>query len=133
LFGFWASMAKALTAMGAAGSGIDGFPPRRAENWLLCLRHGAPLPSLFVAFDPCISLGARLLRQRGGRLVLLVSDRAHLMRAALLFGLADLRVAGMAGVPPPLMLREIDAVVRECIALPRSLARALRRGRLVGH
>jgi uncharacterized SAM-binding protein YcdF (DUF218 family) len=70
---------------------------------------------------------ARLLRPRGGRWVLLVSDRAHLPRAALLFWLAGLRVAGWAAVPPPSILWEIDAVVRECIALPRSLARALLR------
>jgi uncharacterized SAM-binding protein YcdF (DUF218 family) len=70
---------------------------------------------------------ARLLRPRGARLVLLVSDRVHLPRAALLFRLAGLRIAGCAGVPPPSIQWEIDAVVRECIALPRSLARALLR------
>ena len=68
---------------------------------------------------------ARLLRSRDGSSVVLVSDRAHLPRAALLFRLAGLRVAGRAGVPPPSILWEIDAVVRECIALPRSLVRAL--------
>jgi uncharacterized SAM-binding protein YcdF (DUF218 family) len=54
----------------------------------------------------------------------LVSDRAHLPRAALLFRLAGLRVAGMAGVPPPSIRWEIDAVVRECIALPRRRGRS---------
>ena len=67
---------------------------------------------------------ARLLRPRGARLVLLVSDRAHLPRAALLFRRAGLRVAGRAGVPPPSIGWEIAAVIRECVALPRSLARA---------
>jgi uncharacterized SAM-binding protein YcdF (DUF218 family) len=70
---------------------------------------------------------ARLLRPRGGRLIFLVSDRAHLPRATLLFRLAGLRIAGCAGVAPPSILWEIDAVVRECIALPRSLARAFLR------
>ena len=70
---------------------------------------------------------ARLLRPRGGRKVLLVSDRAHLPRAALLFRLAGLRVAGWVGVPPPSIRWEIAAIVRECVALPRSLARALLR------
>ena len=70
---------------------------------------------------------ARLLRPRGRRLVFLVSDRAHLPRAALLFRLAGLGVAGWAGVPPPSILWEIDAVVRECVALPRSLVRAFLR------
>jgi uncharacterized SAM-binding protein YcdF (DUF218 family) len=40
---------------------------------------------------------ARLLRPRGGRSVVLVSDRVHLPRAALLFRLAGLRVAGRVG------------------------------------
>ena len=70
---------------------------------------------------------ARLLRPRGGRLIFLVSDRAHLPRAALLFRIAGLRIAGCAGVAPPSILWEIDAIVRECIALPKSLARVLLR------
>jgi hypothetical protein len=49
-----------------------------------------------------------------------------LPRAALLFRLAGLRVAGWAAVPPPSILWEIDAVVRECVALPRSLVRGPR-------
>ena len=40
---------------------------------------------------------ARLLRRRGLRRVVLVSDRAHLPRAALLFRLAGLDIAGLAG------------------------------------
>jgi uncharacterized SAM-binding protein YcdF (DUF218 family) len=70
---------------------------------------------------------ARLLRPRGGRRVLLVSDRAHLPRAALLFRLAGLSIAGCAGVPPPSFLWEAGTAVRECVALPRSLARAFLR------
>jgi uncharacterized SAM-binding protein YcdF (DUF218 family) len=68
---------------------------------------------------------ARLLRPRGGREVLLVSDRPHLLRAALLFRLAGLRVAGRAGVRPRSMLWEAGAAVRECLAFPGSLLRAL--------
>ena len=67
---------------------------------------------------------ARLLRVRGGGKVVLVSDRSHLPRAVLVFRLAGLRVAGRAGVPPPSIGWEIAAVIRECVALPRSLARA---------
>ena len=52
---------------------------------------------------------ARLLGPRGGRLVLLVSDRAHLPRAVPLFRLAGLRVAGWAGMPPPSFLWEVGA------------------------
>ena len=70
---------------------------------------------------------ARLLRLRGGSSVLLVSDRAHLLRAALLFRLAGLRVAGWAGVQAPSIRWEVGAAIRECWALPRSLMRALLR------
>jgi uncharacterized SAM-binding protein YcdF (DUF218 family) len=73
---------------------------------------------------------ARLLGPRGGHLILLVSDRAHLPRAALLFRLAGLRIAGWAGVPPPSTLWEIGAALRECAALPRSLARGFLQLRL---
>jgi uncharacterized SAM-binding protein YcdF (DUF218 family) len=76
---------------------------------------------------------ARLLRPRDARSVFLVSDRAHLPRAALLFRLVGLRISGCAGVPAPSLLWEVDAVVRECVALPRSLARALRRPTQVDH
>jgi uncharacterized SAM-binding protein YcdF (DUF218 family) len=66
---------------------------------------------------------ARLLRSRGARSVVLVSDRVHLPRAALLFRLAGLRVAGRVGVPPPSIRWEIGTRIRECMKLPRSLAR----------
>jgi uncharacterized SAM-binding protein YcdF (DUF218 family) len=68
---------------------------------------------------------ARLLRGRGCSSVLLVSDRAHLPRAALLFRLAGLRVAGCAGARPASRLSEMRAAAREIAALPRSIARAL--------
>jgi uncharacterized SAM-binding protein YcdF (DUF218 family) len=68
---------------------------------------------------------ARLLHARGLRSVLLVSDRVHLPRAALLFRLAGLRVAGRAGVPPPSIQWEIGTAIRELVALPRSLVRAM--------
>ncbi|MBV8131259.1 MAG: YdcF family protein [Alphaproteobacteria bacterium] len=68
---------------------------------------------------------ARLLRPRGGCLVLLVSDRVHLPRAALLFRLAGLRIAGWVGVPPTSTRWEVGAAVRECATFPKSLVRAL--------
>ena len=70
---------------------------------------------------------ARLLRPRGARAVFLVSDRAHLPRAVLLFRLAGLRISGCAGVPPPSLLWEACTAIRECVALPRSLVRAFLR------
>jgi uncharacterized SAM-binding protein YcdF (DUF218 family) len=70
---------------------------------------------------------ARLLWPRGLRRVVLVSDRAHLPRAALLFRLAGLDVAGWAGVRPQSLVWEVGAIIRELAALPKSLFRAGRR------
>lgn len=67
---------------------------------------------------------AGLLVVRGLRSVVLVSDRAHLLRAAMLFRLAGLRVAGKAGVPARSLGREAGATLREIVALPWSLLRA---------
>ena len=76
---------------------------------------------------------ARLLRPRGGRFVLLVSDRVHLPRAALLFRLAGLRIAGWGAVPPPSFWWEARTTVQECVALPRSLVRTLLRPARISH
>jgi uncharacterized SAM-binding protein YcdF (DUF218 family) len=70
---------------------------------------------------------ARLLGSRGLRSVVLVSDRAHLLRAAILFRFAGLRVAGWAGVRPPSIRWEARVAIHEFTALPRSLIRALLR------
>ena len=67
---------------------------------------------------------ARLLSARGLRSVLLVSDRVHLPRAALLFRLAGLRVAGRAAVPAYSLRQAASAALREIFALPWSLLRA---------
>ncbi|MBV9199916.1 MAG: YdcF family protein [Alphaproteobacteria bacterium] len=68
---------------------------------------------------------ARLLKARGLRSVILVSDRAHLLRAAVLFHLAGLRVAASAGAPARSLWREAGATLREIAALPWSLLRAI--------
>jgi uncharacterized SAM-binding protein YcdF (DUF218 family) len=70
---------------------------------------------------------AFVLRQRSLRRIVLVSDRAHLLRAALLFRLAGLEVARRAGVRPRSALRELGAFCREIAAFPKSLVRAGRR------
>jgi uncharacterized SAM-binding protein YcdF (DUF218 family) len=68
---------------------------------------------------------ARLLSARGLHSVLLVSDRAHLPRAAILFRLAGLRVTGRAAIPAPSIRHGADAAIREIAALPWSVLRAL--------
>jgi uncharacterized SAM-binding protein YcdF (DUF218 family) len=64
---------------------------------------------------------ARLLRSRGLSRVVLVSDRAHLPRAGLLFRRAGLEVAGRAGIRPALTLFELRTWLRELAALPMTL------------
>jgi len=110
--------------------GGSGRVPEAEIMRRMALARGVPDASLLVESRSRDTVenareAARLLRPRGGRKVLLVSDRAHLPRAALLFRLAGLRVAGWAGVPPPSVRWEIGAAVRECAALPRSLVRAI--------
>jgi uncharacterized SAM-binding protein YcdF (DUF218 family) len=68
---------------------------------------------------------AALLRAHGLHTVMLVSDRVHLPRAALLFRLAGVAIAGRSGVRSRSPLQEIGSAVREMAALPWSLARAL--------
>jgi len=98
------------------------------------IAHGVPPTALLI--DPVsrdtfenARETARLLSARGLRSVLLVSDGVHLPRAALLFRLAGLRVAGRAAARS--LRRQAGATLREVVALPWSLLRAaLRR---LGH
>jgi uncharacterized SAM-binding protein YcdF (DUF218 family) len=66
---------------------------------------------------------ARLLRERAVTRIVLVSDRTHLPRAALLFRLAGLDVVDKAGVPARSLARALGAALFEIGALPRSLIR----------
>jgi uncharacterized SAM-binding protein YcdF (DUF218 family) len=70
-------------------------------------------------------LTARLLRERGLGRVILVSGRAHLWRARLIFRLAGLAVVGLAPVPPRSRLHAAAAMLRNLAALPRSLVHVL--------
>lgn len=124
-------LAGAAPLMLLSGGGTGPVPESEAMR-RMALARGVPDAALLVesgSHDTAENAWevARLLRPRGGRRVLLVSDRAHLPRAALLFHLAGLCVAGWAGVPPPSVRWEIRAAVRECVALPRSLVRAFYR------
>ena len=73
---------------------------------------------------------ARLLRARQCSRVVLVSDRLHLPRAGLLFGLAGLSVVRRVGVPARSPSAALIAALHEAAALPRSLFRAVCRRRL---
>ena len=70
---------------------------------------------------------ARLLRSRGLGRVVLVSDRAHLLRARPLFRLAGLTVIVGAAAPPSSRLAGFAAILRNLAALPLSTAVVLAR------
>lgn len=110
---------------GGAGPVAEAELMRRAA-----IAHGLPQTALLVdaisrnTFENARET-ARLLGARGLRSVMLVSDRAHLLRAAVLFRLAGLHIAGRAGVPARSLVRQAGASLREIAALPGSLLRAL--------
>jgi uncharacterized SAM-binding protein YcdF (DUF218 family) len=128
------------------GIGIELFERGAAALLVLSGGGSGPLPEAEIMRRAAIALGvsetamlvetasrntvenaretARLLSARGLSSVLLVSDRIHLPRAALLFRLAGLRVAGRAAVPARSFRRAAGAALREILALPWSLLRA---------
>jgi uncharacterized SAM-binding protein YcdF (DUF218 family) len=112
-------------------SGGGGRNPPEAELMRrAALARGLPQAALLVEPVSCNTLEnaretAQLLSARGLRSVLLVSDRAHLLRAVVLFRVAGLRVAGSAGVPARSLRQEAGATLRELVALPWSLLRAV--------
>ncbi len=71
-----------------------------------------------------------LLRERGLRSVILVSDAAHLPRAALLFRLAGVDVAGCSGVRASSPALALATALREVAAFPVSLLCALAAARI---
>jgi uncharacterized SAM-binding protein YcdF (DUF218 family) len=114
-----------LLSGGGAGPEAEAEIMRR-----MALARGVPEAALLVETESRDTAGnarqsARLLGARGGHSVLLVSDRVHLPRATLLFRLAGLRVTTWAAPGPPSTWREIRTALRECAALPWSLARAV--------
>jgi uncharacterized SAM-binding protein YcdF (DUF218 family) len=119
-------------------SGGGNGPEPEAEIMLrIALALGAPQAALLIEPNSRDTVGnaretAIVLRAHGLRSVVLVSDRAHLRRAALLFRLAGVAVVGRSGVRSPSLPREIVATIREMAALPCSLVRALITGRESG-
>jgi uncharacterized SAM-binding protein YcdF (DUF218 family) len=112
--------------------GGAGLVPEADIMQQIALTRGVPERALLVERRSRNTVenareAAQLLHSHGGHSVLIVSDRSHLPRAALLFRLAGLRVAGSAGVPPQSLPWELAAAIRECAALPGSLFQALRR------
>jgi uncharacterized SAM-binding protein YcdF (DUF218 family) len=112
-------------------SGGGAGPVAEAEQMRqAALASGVPEAALLIDREARNTLEnarntARLLGSQGLHSVLLVSDRVHLPRAIVLFRLAGLRVMGSAAVSAPSVGRAADAAIREVVALPWSLLRAL--------
>lgn len=114
-----------LLAGGGKGPAPEARVMRRAA-----LVGGVPEAALMTEPTSRDTLGnaretAALLRARGWRRVVLVSDRTHLPRAVPLFRLAGVEIVARSGVRAPSLLGEIGAALREAAALPWSLLRAL--------
>jgi uncharacterized SAM-binding protein YcdF (DUF218 family) len=109
--------------------GGNGPEPEAEIMHRIALERGVPQAALLIETRSRDTLGnaretAVLLRTHGLRTVVLVSDRTHLPRAALLFRLAGVVVAGRSGVRSSSLLGEIGAAVREMAKLTGSLVRA---------
>jgi uncharacterized SAM-binding protein YcdF (DUF218 family) len=133
---YWEGVAPVMLLSG----GGKGPEPEAEIMRIAASARGVPAAALVVEPNAQDTLGnaretSTLLRARGWRTIVLVSDRTHLPRATLLFRLAGIEVVGRSGVRSRPALKEVGAAVYEAMALPRSLLRALvtarasRRGR----
>jgi uncharacterized SAM-binding protein YcdF (DUF218 family) len=118
-----------LLAGGGKGPEPEASIMRRAA-----LARGVPEAAMVIEPNSRDTLGnaretAALLRRGGWQTVVLVSDRTHLPRAALLFRLAGIEIVGRSGVRSRSPVKEIGAAIREAAALPYSLLRSLFTGR----
>jgi len=112
--------------------GGNGPGPEAEIMRRLAAGRGVPQAALLIEACSRDTLGnaretALLLRANGLRSVLLVSDRTHLPRAALLFRLAGLEISGWTGIRQSSPWRELAAVISELAALPTNLVQACRR------
>jgi len=116
-----------LLVLSGGGSGPE---PEAEIMRRIALAGGVPQAALLIEACSRDTLGnaretALLLSAHGLRSVVLVSDRTHLPRAAVLFRLAEVDVAGRSGVRSPSLPGELGAALREMTALPCSLVRAV--------
>jgi uncharacterized SAM-binding protein YcdF (DUF218 family) len=112
-----------------SGGGRGVVPEAELMRRIACA-HGVPDQALVIeprSRNTCENARecARLLRAHQLHSVVLVSDRAHLPRAALLFRLEGVSVAARAAVPAVSWPSALAAAAYEAVALPRSLMRCL--------
>lgn len=110
--------------------GGRGREPEAVLMRRMAAARGIPAAAVLIEPHSRDTLGnaretSRLLRARGWRRIVLVSDRTHLPRAALLFRLAGIEVAGRCGVGAASSAMAIAAALREAAAWPYGLVRAL--------
>jgi uncharacterized SAM-binding protein YcdF (DUF218 family) len=94
----------------------------------LALAAGIPAAALLLEPDSRDTLAnaintARLLKAAGKSRIVLVTDRLHLPRAALLFRRAGLDIAGVAGVPAHSIRTALAATFYEIASLIRAVRR----------
>jgi uncharacterized SAM-binding protein YcdF (DUF218 family) len=116
-----------LLLLSGGGSGPEPEAEIMRRTALAC---GAPPAALLIEPHSRDTLGnaretSRLLRSHRLRTVVLVSDRVHLPRAALLFRLAGVEIVGRSAVRSRSLPKEIGATIREMAALLWSLARVI--------
>jgi uncharacterized SAM-binding protein YcdF (DUF218 family) len=110
--------------------GGNGIEPEAEIMRRMALAWGVPATVLLVETASRDTLGnarhsAALLLARDWRRIVLVSDRTHLPRAALLFRLAGLEVVGRFGVRYPSRRAAIWSALHEAAATAWSLVRAI--------
>ena len=119
--------AAPVLLLSGGGSGVE---PEAEIMRRTALTYGIPAAALFVETASRDILGnarysAALLLARDWRRIVLVSDRTHPPRAALLFRLAGLEVVGRFGVRYPSWRAAICSALHETAATAWSLVRAI--------
>jgi uncharacterized SAM-binding protein YcdF (DUF218 family) len=123
----WRRGAAPVIVLSGGGGGSE---PEALVMQRVAIAGGVPETALLVEPRSRDTLDnaretARLLQARGWGRIVLVSDRTHLPRAALLFRLAGVRVLARSGVSSGSPTLELATALREALALPSSLMRAL--------
>jgi uncharacterized SAM-binding protein YcdF (DUF218 family) len=123
----WRAGAAPVLVLSGGGSGPE---PEAVAMRRAAIGGGVPEAAVLVEPHSRDTLGnaretAHLLQSGGWRRVVLVSDRTHLPRAAMLFRLAGVRVVARSGVSSGSPALELATALREAVAFPPSLVRAL--------